>query len=1125
MRRAIVSSIASIAALILALAASSTARAAVTTLNLTFDLDQGFVFGGPLNSVYQSADQSVTPFAIQNGDVLVVNFNFLSGQGLKYTSDETENLQFEIFPSCGGCGIDSSNTLVFTGFVGDLNSTTFTMEGGSSGTFIPNITGNFTDTMVTVTGGTVTSTVNSGLPSPIILSSIRLKAVTCCTGSGAMSVVNAAELAAMIPPVDTIATSSNWYAAFNRAKNQHDELNHMYHTGVDLPDPSAERDRTLAKAADMGVVRMVVGLAPSLGADNPQCAIGNEQMRTWEDANSNDAVDGGELSQVFCTNRTENNHGLGITVVIDHGNALYTLYGHLAAVKKEIWDVISTGGTYPVTRGDFIGVVGESRYDTLTDGPGGAIEPHVHFEVKDSLTLQDPFAEQYTGYTPDLPDAYGYHDPFLYVYPPPPFSNTLQIVKVIGQEGPAPPAGRGVRVYTGPGVKYAVLGWTGLNQLFVANAIALSNANGDSVIRLWYRIDLPNRPGPKPTYGWIVSETKAGAPLVEPQSSGAIVTVINDDSVGWRLRRDPTVDCTVDSNCVRVWDDLAALSGRDPYARVHAWDDSRFVSLGTQFAGGQTWHKIDIPKFYFVNPETGCPAPQPFQDQCVGDIDTVWLSEEALSTSVDRADQSIFHRSLGKCAGDAGFMPGTDYNGNGCTDFDDYRTWLGFYTPPPPCVVNCEPNEPTRSLLSTPPLSITTTSLPSATVGEFYATNLSATGGKEPYSWVIVSGSLAPGLSLSPEGLISGTLTTAGTYGFTVEVTDSSPRQKTISTTLSIEVTSSGTFIVTKTADTSDGVCDGDCSLREAIIVANATPGKNTILIPADTYTLSIAGTGEDAAVTGDLDITDDVDLLGAGAATTVIDGGGIDRVFDITGFTMPTVSISDVTIQNGDVSLSGSFGGGVSNGFATLTVTNSTIRNNEAANYGGVSNVGTMTLSGVTISGNTATGVGGGGGIGNTGTMALTNTTISGNTASGGSAIVNGTSTSITLTNVTISDNQSFGGIGASAITHVGGTFQILNTIIANNAGSNCLGLAIFSLGHNLEDGNTCFLTGTGDLPNTNPLLGALQDNGGPTLTHALLAGSPAIDAGSNIGCPTTDQRGVARPQGTACDIGAYEF
>src|SRR3989344_2882469 len=82
-------------------------------------------------------------------------------------------------------------------------------------------------------------------------------------------------------------------------------------------------------------------------------------------------------------------------------------------------------------------------------------------------------------------------------------------------------------------------------------------------------------------------------------------------------------------------------------------------------------------------------------------------------------------------------------------------------------------------------------------------------------------------------------------------------------------------FTVTKIADTNDGVCDADCSLREAVGAANATAGADTVSIPAGTYTLSIAGAGEDTNTTGDLDITDDLTINGAGNTATIIDGGG----------------------------------------------------------------------------------------------------------------------------------------------------------------------------------------------------------------------------------------------------------
>src|SRR5512141_1158976 len=90
------------------------------------------------------------------------------------------------------------------------------------------------------------------------------------------------------------------------------------------------------------------------------------------------------------------------------------------------------------------------------------------------------------------------------------------------------------------------------------------------------------------------------------------------------------------------------------------------------------------------------------------------------------------------------------------------------------------------------------------------------------------------------------------------------------------------TFVVTKTADTNDGTCNADCSLREAIVAANANPGADVITLPAGTYTLTIAGANENAAASGDLDITDSAPINGAGTATTISDGGAIDRVFDV---------------------------------------------------------------------------------------------------------------------------------------------------------------------------------------------------------------------------------------------------
>ena len=130
-----------------------------------------------------------------------------------------------------------------------------------------------------------------------------------------------------------------------------------------------------------------------------------------------------------------------------------------------------------------------------------------------------------------------------------------------------------------------------------------------------------------------------------------------------------------------------------------------------------------------------------------------------------------------------------------------------------------------------------------------------------------------------------------------------------------------------------------------------------------------------------------------------------------------------------------------------------------------------------------------------------------------------------MTISNTTINNNtasSSGGGI------HNLGAANLVNTIVSGNTaltGPDCTG-ALTSLGHNLIGDTTgCGFTGVvGDQTGVDPLLGPLQNNGGPTWTHALNPGSPAIDAGDDTVTPSTDQRGVPRPQGSASDIGAYE-
>lgn len=320
------------------------------------------------------------------------------------------------------------------------------------------------------------------------------------------------------------------------------------------------------------------------------------------------------------------------------------------------------------------------------------------------------------------------------------------------------------------------------------------------------------------------------------------------------------------------------------------------------------------------------------------------------------------------------------------------------------------------------------------------------------------------------------------------------------------------------------------CTLRAAVQQAGTLAGGHSIKLPAGTYILAKPGQFEDNAATGDLDVLVDLVIRGAGARGTIIRSSTDDRLFDV--HPEANLALLDVTLQDGNVDGNG---GGVQNSGVSLTIIRSTIQGNAAVgDGGGIYNGGTLTLFQSTVSRNTA--LNSGGGIANAGQLLIINSTLSGNKvaafgAERGGGIRNGGSATAKLSNVTLNGNVVAGEapVGGAIVNDSGGSVRLKMTIIANRTASACYG-TITSLGHNIDSGNRCGLTGPGDLSNTDPRLGLLANNAGPTNTHALLAGSPALDAGTPVDCPAKDQRGLPRPRdgnasGSAiCDIGAYE-
>jgi len=344
-------------------------------------------------------------------------------------------------------------------------------------------------------------------------------------------------------------------------------------------------------------------------------------------------------------------------------------------------------------------------------------------------------------------------------------------------------------------------------------------------------------------------------------------------------------------------------------------------------------------------------------------------------------------------------------------------------------------------------------------------------------------------------------------------------------------------FTVDSTSDTvdaslGDGECadaSNNCTLRAAIQEANAWAGADTITLPPGVFQLSITGRGDETAATGDLDINEDIIITGAGsgavAISTIIDGGidggDLDRVFDIAPNGVPlSATFNRLAIRNGRASSAS--GGGILVRLGTVVLNDCSLNGNHAdVNGGAISNAGSLTLNQCVLNANTSNG--NGGGLYNASSATLNNSTLSGNTATSfGGGLHN--PTTATLLHVTIAGNSATSGGGLYST----GTTTLKSTLLNANSGSNCSGTVVSS-GTNLDSGASCAF-GAGDLSNVDPLLGALADNGGPTVTHALSPGSPAIDAADNTGCPANDQRGVTRPtdgDGDSipdCDIGAFE-
>jgi hypothetical protein len=353
--------------------------------------------------------------------------------------------------------------------------------------------------------------------------------------------------------------------------------------------------------------------------------------------------------------------------------------------------------------------------------------------------------------------------------------------------------------------------------------------------------------------------------------------------------------------------------------------------------------------------------------------------------------------------------------------------------------------------------------------------------------------------------------------------------------------TQAGTLVVRNSVIESNeaGTAAGETGQGGAIAVGAADARVERSVIRDNKAGLSGGGIAT-GATSGPLTIVDST-VTGnhAGPATGGSANGGAIRAEQALILTRVAVTDNDATAIT---TIDEAAGGGAVLALDELTITDSVLSGNRAIGMNGgearggalyLAGSDSVQITGTTLAGNAAVGAGGairGGAIIHfSGALSITNSTLSGNTvtgnpgangAAGGGAVL---SAGATLTNVTIAGNRATGEM-PSAGNLIAPSAALRNTLVAGGVPANCDAPVASAVG-SLDTGTSCGFGAGNRNGITNPRIGPLQANGGLTPTHALLTGSPAIDAGTTTGAPATDQRGIRRPQRTGIDIGAYEF